>query len=883
MNVVKARLLFFFILVTFFRGFGQDNSDIPGWDPGEQTELPYDRFIQPAGKQVVFGDPALENHAMDCALSPDEAWLAIEARNSIEFYSLAESKIVFEFSMSDFPGIHDLNNCYSGITWAIVNEHYYLFWTASSRMYNVSYVIQAEWNGEKAIISKYFSYNASKPGTKSLANEFILKTEDKVDYMYVVLNGNNQVIKQNLDTKDTVWIQNTGIAPYGIVMCGSKLYVTNWAGRLPEHGDVNVAVAPWDLARVDPLTGAVRDGSVSVLDTKTGKLLKEIVVGLHPNDIISDKKGDFVYVANANSDNVSVINTSTDEVTETISVRLDPSNNPYFGDSPNGLGISRNDRDLYVANGMDNAIAVISLGKKSCKRGRNDESEVSGFIPTGAYPSSAVVSSDHRLFVTNLESEGVDIAGRMDSGRVLAFNSHHMWASMSIINLPGNNQLQNYTKTVIALNQINRLAQTQLPPRKDVKAVPVPERIGEPSVFKHVLYIIKENRTYDQVLGDLKEGNGNDFLCTYGEKVTPNTHQLVKDFTLLDNFYVSGKSSAEGHQWTDASIVSDYIEKNIRAWFRSYPHVQTDALVYSPTGFIWDNALKHGKSVRIYGEAAIPIFDSSLKWENIYNNFLNGIPFHFENVTTVAPVRKILSKSFPGYDDHSIPDVLRADAFINELHHYDSLPGDQLPDLMVMALPADHTAGLRPDYPSPRAMVADNDLALGRIIDAVTNSRFWDNTVIFVVEDDSQDGWDHVSAYRTVSIVISPYSHIVNTIHTRYNQPSIVRTIEQILGLPPMNIQDALAPPMFDCFTGNKDLTGYHSVLNQIRLNEMNPPLTGLRGKQLKFAKLSLEPQFDHIDSGDDDLLNRILWFAARQNIPYPSKFAGENEDTDDK
>ncbi len=881
---MKSRVLLFFILISYVQGIhAQGNQESTGLQFDSAVQMPYDRYLQPAGTQVTFGDPALENHALDCSLSKDGSWLAIEARNSIEIYSIAESKIIFEYAMTDFPGVHDLNNCYSGITWEVIDNHHFVFWTAQSRRYNISYLIMAEWDGSKMVISKYFPYTALPPAEKSLANEFIISPESGNYYLYVVLNGNNQIIKQSLENRDTVWIQPTGVAPYGIVKCANRLYVTNWGGRIPDPGDKNVAGVPWGEARVDPRTGATREGSVSVIDMNTGKTIKEIMVGLHPNEIISDRRGEYVYVTNSNSDNVSVISTATNEVSETIPVRLDPTNNPFFGDSPDGLALSVNQKTLYVANGMDNALAVINLGKNACSRSKLTESSVAGFIPTAAYPSGISVSKNRQLYVCNLESEGADVRYTKDSGRVEAFNSHHMWASVSVIGVPGKKQLDNYTNSVIALNQLSRLAQTKLKPREDVKPVPVPERIGEPSVFKHVLYIIKENRTYDQVLGDMKEGNGSEELCNFGREVTPNTHKIVKDFVLMDNFYVSGKCSAEGHQWTDASIVSDYIEKNMRAWFRSYPHVQKDALVYSPTGFIWDNAIKYGKSVRIYGEASSPVFDNSLKWKDVYNDFLTGKPFQFTNETAIAPVRGILDPNYPAFDSHTIPDVLRAAAFIKELKNYESMPGDQLPQLMIMALPADHTAGMRPDYPRPKSMVADNDLALGRIVEALSHSRFWENTAIFVVEDDSQDGWDHVSAYRTVCMVISPYSRIPETVHTRYDQPSIVRTIEQILGMQPMNIQDALATPMFDCFTGKKDLAGYESVPNLTPLDDMNPSLSGLNGKALKFAKISMESQFDHIDSGNDDLLNRIIWYATMNNIPYPSKFAGSDLDEDEK
>jgi hypothetical protein len=307
--------------------------------------------------------------------------------------------------------------------------------------------------------------------------------------------------------------------------------------------------------------------------------------------------------------------------------------------------------------------------------------------------------------------------------------------------------------------------------------------------------------------------------------------------------------------------------------------VQEDALVYAPSGFIWDNALKHGKTVRIYGEASVPEYDQQYTWTSIYTDFLNHKKFEFKNKTTIKPVEKILSENYPSYDDHRIPDVLRAETFIQELNEYAQMDGDQLPELMIMALPNDHTGGTRPGLPTPRAMVADNDVALGRIVEAMSKSRFWENTVIFITEDDSQSGWDHVSAYRTVGMVISPYTRTGAVIHTNYNLPSMVRTIEQILGVPPMNIMDATAMPMFDCFTGHADHTPYKALENQIPLDEMNPKLSGLKGAALHYAQKSMEPQFDGIDSGDDDLFNRILWFAMKGNEKYPKHFSGKDMD----
>ncbi|HCU20259.1 MAG: hypothetical protein A2X05_10895 [Bacteroidetes bacterium GWE2_41_25] len=848
-----------------------------------QVQLPYNRLIQPAGIQILFGDESRENHALDAAISPDRKWLAVEERYSIVFISTSDNKIKFTLKNDDNPDFTGAMNTYSGITWYKGKNGTEVFWSMSGRN-RLSYVVSARWDGNRAEFQRKIQYKPAPRASTALPNEFLITGDAGREHIYVVLNGNNNVIKHDLNTGDTIWTANPGVAPYGITLAAGKLYVTNWAGRHPAPGDLDIAGVPWGMARVDNKNagGATREGSVTVIDPVTGIILKEIVVGLHPNEITVSRDGKFVYVTNSNSDNVSAIETSTDEVSETISVRLQPEINPFFGDSPVGLSLSHDGKTLYVANGMDNAVAVIQLGKKAASKSKEEVSRVTGFIPTGVYPSAITLLNRSVMYVCNLEGSGI-MYGFIDENSLnTVYNTHHMPASVSVIPVPKKKQLKAYTDTVIAVNNVSRATQAREKPREGIQPKPVPERIGEPSLFKHVVYIIKENRTYDQILGDMKKGKGDPALCIYGEEITPNTHKLADEFILLDNFHASGKCSADGHQWTDASIVTDYVEKNMRAWFRSYAHVQTDALVYAPTGFIWDNALKHDKSVKIYGEASIPVVQNNLKWPEIYQKFLNGEKVGFYNHTTIEPVKKILSQTYPSYGNHEFSDVMRADILIKELNEYESMEGDQLPELMIVALPNDHTAGTRPGYPTPRAMVADNDLALGRIVEAFSGSRFWKNTVIFVLEDDSQAGWDHVSPYRTVGLVLSPYSRLKSVSHTYYTQPSMIRTIEQILGLPPMNIQDAIANPMTGCFTEEPDLSPYIAVPNNIPIDEMNPELSTLSGRELHFAKKSMLPVFDIVDSGEDDLLNRILWFAAKGHARYPAGYAGAEQDIDD-
>ena len=823
--------------------------------------MPYNRVVDPAGTVIHFGNPSQENHSLDCVLLPDEKVLAVEDRYGLALFNVEGKKLLYHL---DYEGEYkNLKSTFSGIKYWQDGNTLHIFWGAANSTSKASYIMDAVWNGQKAVMQTAIKFAAKDPAPMSLPNHIAINKENGEDFLYVVLNGNNELIKVRLKDRNQVWSMPTGMAPYGITITASKAYVTNWAGAVPTDPSQAVAGIPYGKVLIDPRTGATASGTVSVIDLATGKTEKEIKVGLHPNAIISSPDQKYLYVANANSDYVSVINTTTNTTIDSISIKLNKDAD-YVGDSPNGLALDKSGITLYVSNGLDNAIAVVRLGKNAT--GGDGASTVTGFIPTEAYPAGLVFNKEI-LYVCNLEGEGARVLSKNGGS-----NCHDQEATISIIPLPDAQKLQAYTERVKSSNLLFRTKLSQLLPRKNVAAKPVPERTGEPSVFKHVVYIIKENKTYDQIFGDVPEGNGMKSLCIFGNEITPNEHKLAKEYLLLDNFYASGKSSAEGHSWTDAAMVTDYVEKNVNAWFRSYPHVLADALVYNKAGFLWNNALDHGKTVRIYGEACTPHWKGNLDWKDIYKLYKEDKKFEFTNSTTISRVEPILSQSYPCFENQKVNDQIRADAFIKELKDYESMPGDQLPQLMIMALPADHTAGMREGFPTPRAMVADNDLALGRIIEALTKSRFWDSTVVFVTQDDPQSGWDHVSAYRTVGFVISPYSILSKAVHTNYNQTCMVRTIEQILGIPPMNVMDATALPMFDCFTNIPVKTVFNYVKNNVPLDEMNKQTVSLTGKAKKFSRLSSLPEFDHIDSGNDDLLNRIVWYSVKGNKKYPKQ-----------
>ncbi len=872
--------------------------------------MPYNRIIDAAGQSVSFGESNLENHSLDAVLLPDQKTIAVEDRYGLAFFSVATRQLLHRWSYDKDSQLKGSMSSFSGLKAIIHHDSTFIFWGAGGRGKPNSYVLQAVWTGNRARLVRTFPFDPVPPAIIALPNEVAVREESGELFLYTVLNGNNQLVKVRVSDRRMVWTAPTGVAPFGLALVGKDAFVTNWAGPVPRRLEGRTptsavdlpdttragetAGVPWGHAYVDPRTGATARGTVSIIALLDGQVQRELSVGLHPNALIASPDRRFLYVANGNSDYVSVINAQTRRVTDSIFVGLFNQNagegTAYIGSTPNALALDSTGTTLYVANGLDNAVCVVSLGSQAATNGRGTN-RIRGYMPTQAYPSG-LVCLPHELFVTNLEASGARIATPVDQsgqGRnprtpQQAFNSHRQLASVSFIPIPDDRALAAYTDKVRKLSLQFRLALAEQQPRPNVAPKPVPERIGEPSVFKHVLYIIKENRTYDQMLGDLPQGRGMPSLCIFGDSVTPNQHRLARDYLLLDNYHVSGKSSAEGHHWADAAMVTDYTEKSVRAWFRSYPHVLYDALVYDKKGLIWNNALDHGKTVRIYGEACTMHFDRKAHdWQKLYQMREAGKPFSYTNTTTISRVRPILAMDFPGCDDETVSDQMRADAFIKELNETATRPGDTWPNLMVMSLPNDHTAGLNPAFPTPRAMVADNDLAVGRIVAAVMNSRFADSTVIFITEDDSQAGWDHMSAYRTTGFVISQYSRLQKTVRTNYNQTSMVRTIEQILGLPPMNVIDATALPMFDCFTDQPDHSfAYKALPNRIALNEMNPVQTGLKGAALRFSNQSVRYGLHQIDRGHDDLLNRILWFAAKGSRRYPAELAGTDADDDD-
>jgi YVTN family beta-propeller protein len=706
--------------------------------------------------------------------------------------------------------------------------------------------------------------------------------------LYVALNLSNRLAELDAASGRVLRLWDVGFAPFTVALAGQKAYVSNWGGRRPESKCVTGPAGHGTLVRVDPVRYIANEGSVSVIDlsqTETESEVRrakaEILTGLRASAMAVSPNRRWVVVANAGSDTLSVIDTRTDQIVETICARQNPAD--LFGAQPNALAFDKSGGRLFVCNGTQNAVAVFDF--------KPGQSSLRGLIPVGWFPGGVAYDPGRNaLCVANIK--GIGSTKHLQPGDLVKFNSHQYFGTLSLVPVPKGRALSRLTQTALQNLRYGLLQEAKLPPRPDQPARPVPERVGEPSVFKHVIYIIKENRTYDQVLGDVPQGNGDPSLCVFGEHITPNQHKLVRDFVLLDNTYCSGILSADGHQWTDSALANDYMERSFAGFPRSYPFGGTDdsvdALAYSSGGFIWDNVIAHGKTLRDYGEFAI----AKARWRDAsrhrapgaldcYRDFVNQTgEIDISSRPAIESLRPYLATNTVGWA-LQIPDVFRAAQFIKELRQFEQT-GDS-PNLSIISLPNDHTSGTKEGCPTPAAMAADNDLAFGQIVQAVSHSKFWKETCIFAIEDDPQAGWDHISGYRTTGYVASPYTRRTTVVSTQYNQTSLLRTMELMLGLPPMNQMDATATPMTACFTDTPDITPFTALTNNIPLDQMNPSPKKISDPLLRQqANTSARLPFDQADKCPEGTLNRILWHALKgSQTPYPAWAISEVRDND--
>jgi YVTN family beta-propeller protein len=667
------------------------------------------------------------------------------------------------------------------------------------------------------------SFLLGKPWPKKIAPAGIA-VDNKSNKLFVVTTEDSSLYVINTATKAILYKMSLGAEGYACVLSPKKdqLYISVWGGD-----------------------------QVLQVNTKDYTVGARVVVGDNPNEICMTKKGDYLFVANANDNAVSVIQTSTMKVIETLNAALFADAVP--GATSNGVSLSADEKRLYIANADNNSLAVFDVSIPG-------KSSSFGFIPVGWYPTNVKVLGK-KIFVSNgkgftsmanpkgpnpvarrqkvayqkagdLKPEEVQYIGGLFKG------------TMSIIDEPKPQEMALYSKSVYS--------NTPYTKDKELTAVgevgnPIPMKVGDSSPIKHVFYIVKENRTYDQVLGDVKKGNGDTSLVLFGEDITPNQHALVNEFVLLDNFFVDGEVSADGHNWTFGAYATDFLEKN---WPTSYGGrggeynaEGTRVVANNKGGFIWDLCKRNNVSYRTYGEFA--------------DDYKANIP--------------VLEGHFCPYFtswDEKVRDTTRFNQWRKE---FDSLYAiNAVPQMNTLRFINDHTEGLSVGRPTPFAHVADNDWAVGLFVEYLSKSPIWKETAIFIVEDDAQNGPDHVDAHRTTAYVAGGYVKRGYVDHTPYSTTSMLRTMELILGLPPMTQYDASAVPMWRSFSKTPNLKPFQSIPAKVDLNEKNVKMNALAKKSMGF-------DFSKEDRVNDMEFNEVIWKAVKgenSQMPAPRRSA---------
>ncbi len=656
-----------------------------------------------------------------------------------------------------------------------------------------------------------------------------MAVQPKTGKVYVCNEANHEIWVLNAQTLAREAAVGVGEHPHSCIFGADNrhLYVSNWGGR-----------------------------SVSVVDTKTNRRVRDIAVGIRPNELALSKDGR-LFVACSGDNTVHVIQTQALEATgeaasperrlpentrEIISTSLYPQSPE--GSTPDGVAVSPDGKTLFVANADNNSVLVVDISNalsEDAQRNNESVSVVNGFIPVGWYPTAVCVSPDNQtLFVgngkglasrPNFPATDEALLKKKSKSPVFDYIAHTLEGSISFIARPNPAQMAAYTEQV-RRNSPYTPEELHHAPIRSTSIIP--DQVGQPCPIKHVLYIIKENRTYDQVFGDMKDaagkpvGNGDPALAIYGDSVTPNQHQLARDYVLLDNLYCNSEVSVDGHSWCDAAMATDF---NQRSWIISYSKhgiLPGNTEMETPSaGYLWDLCQRNGVSFKTYGEGSrrVPSVNRG-RWSGARD--MNKVNWWIEDLQAAER-------------------------------------SGNLPQFMIMSLGENHTKGTTPGAFTPDACVASNDLGLGRIVEAASKSKFWNEMAIFVIEDDAQNGPDHVDAHRTAGLVISPYCKRGAVDSTLYSTASMVRTMELILGLPPLTQYDAGATPMFNCFG-----TAAQSVV----FNPINPSvdLTARNTGKSPGAKASAKMNFREYDRAPEDALNRILWAAAKgPEAEYPT------------
>jgi DNA-binding beta-propeller fold protein YncE len=782
---------------------------LPGLQSNGVTLLPNQWSLRPAGKQLELGD-----FPVNLALHPSGRWLAALHAG----YGVHEVAVV-DLKRQRIANRVSLDQAFCGLCFSPDGRSLF----ASGGEDEVVHTFAFD---EKGLLSQHREFRLAEKKEKFLPSGLAVNSEGSMIVVAGLLGDEIRLIPLEAPTNQTKIPLEKGSFPYNCALSldGKRVFASQWG-----------------------------KASIAVIDVAQKQLVATWATERNPTEMVLTPDGKTLFVACANSTQVSVLDTGSGKCIETLACALYPP--APSGNTPNSLCLTPDGSLLFVANADANNLAVFNVSKIG-------QAKPLGFVPVGWYPTSVRFNAaDKRLYVAN--GKGLSSKANPQGPQPTAAERHTIReyigglfrGTLGILELPTPAQMGEYSKQAYACSP---LREDQSVPVKVPEDSPVPGKVGAPSPIKHVIYIIKENRTYDQVLGDMKQGNGDPNLCLFPERVTPNHHKLAAEFVLLDNFYVDGEVSADGHQWSMAAYATDFVEKTWPLVYRGGPRQKLtypsegnyEALARPAGGYLWDRCAEAGVSYRSYGE-----------W--------------VANGKTPQDPAKASAKALEGHFDPwfrsfdlDYSDQKRADRFIEELKRFEK-EGD-LPRLIILRLPNDHTSGTKVGKLTPTAQVADNDLALGRVVEAVSQSRFWKETAFFVLEDDAQNGPDHVDAHRSIAFVASPYCKRGYIDSNMYSTSSMLRTMELILGLKPMSQFDAAARPMHAAFQATPDLRPYQHLVPKANLAEKNGP-------EAWGAKLSEKFDLAEADMADDLLFNEVIWHSvrgAKSPMPAPVRAA---------
>ncbi|MBV9766532.1 MAG: bifunctional YncE family protein/alkaline phosphatase family protein [Acidobacteriaceae bacterium] len=780
--------------------------------------------IRPAGQQVP-----VDTFPMRSAVSDGGKYLLIMNAG----YN-PPSISVIDIQQKREVGRTPLPDCWLGLTVASRNHLVYAGGGSSAKIYELSL------NTENGALTRTREF-AAVPDLNQKGVAFIgdIAVSADAHLLYAADLYNDSIAVINLQSGRLIDRWKCGRRPYGILVSpdGRQVVVSSWA-----------------------------DAAVYQYDANSGVMLGKTRIGAHPTDMLWINKppptdaGESSYVGRlfvtaSNTNNVYSLGITQDgqfSLLESINVSMTPMH--PLGMTPSALAIDERGTRLYIACSDANAIALSDI---SATRSR-----MLGFIPTGWYPTAVRVIGDEMAV---LNGKGLGSRANPDGpnptrpnqplyegGPVVApgYVAHIQTGTVAFLPLPGEEQLTAFSETVMKNSPYRD--EMIYGPIDDAQEAFFSRTEGHESPIRHVIYVIKENRTYDQVLGDMEKGNGDKSLNLFGEQATPNLHQLAREFILYDNFYENSDVSADGHNWASAAIAPDY---TMKVWPNEYGHRSHlynfeggEPANTPPAGYIWDNALQAGLSVRDYGE-----------WTtNIPLKLVTG-PRQIQKAND-SNLQPYVDMNYRGFDlEYS--DVNRANEFIHEWKDFDAK--GQAPQMIILRMGNDHTQGTRPGALTPLSYAADNDYGVGLVVDAVSHSKLWSSTAIFIIEDDAQNGPDHVDSHRAPAWVISPYTHVGTVDSLMYNQTSILRTMELIVGLRPLTHFDAAARPMFAGFSQQPDSRPYSAILPKRSTTERN------LGNAVGAAE-SARMDFSNADLIDDDELNAVLWRAIKHSDPPP-------------